>query len=64
MCAGEKYNPYLEEAGQLYLWPSNTMLKGTFNIHIFYKVRRCIVVGVIIGETLYTSFLDLNLNAD
>ena len=30
MCAGEKYNQYLAETEQLYLWPSNTVLKGTF----------------------------------
>jgi len=30
MCAGKVYNQYLAEAEQLYFWPSNTLLKGTF----------------------------------
>jgi hypothetical protein len=63
MCAGEKYNQYLAEAEQLYLWPSNTMLLGTFTF-TYSTEFVAIVVGVIIGESIYTSFLDLNLDAD
>jgi len=63
VCTGKKCNPYLAEAEQLFLWPSNTMLKGTCTFTYSTKFVTS-VVGVFIGESMYTSFLDLNLDAD